>query len=799
MSSQSSISPTTPITVKVTLGPDTRRFKIPLNDLGPSVFENNLKQLLDIEDKTVIFTRWSDSARDHITLDPNNLSIYKQLFRAAKAKLKLRITARIVEDDTPPLLVESDTASINTTNIPPSYSSVNVDQITSPVPEPVASQILSPKELKETVAKAVTSYCGSEVFTGQLRETVRDEVQKHSSEASIPDLISLQRSTESVDRKENEPPSTESPSSPEFAVYCNSCNNNIKGTYYHCSVCQEGDFDLCKICVGNNVHCHDTKHWLSKRDLISGKVTVSDTDFIRKTSALICNGCAEGINSRYVSCKSCKDYDLCLSCLGDALHGHNPMHEFVRCADSLVLTSAQEKQLPAGRNAYHAAICDSCQTSIKGIRHKCLDCPDFDFCNKCIATANVSHPRHRFVPIAGSPQWTAPYFNSNPLDRVVHYGVYCDGPGCTSVSSGDCIQGPRYKCAICPDTDFCANCEASPLNKHNETHPLIKMRTAIRNVLVTTDDGGEQKLGDPVFDVPGVQSEPEKEKETANVATQVHTIVDMKPTEPKQEIKAEEKSTPEPPAKLEAMFLSDTVPDGAQMTVGNEFTQTWNLVNNGPTSWPVGVTVKFVAGDFMFIKSEEHKINATVTTCEVKPGAYAGFSVNLSATWPANKGYTSYWRLVCPDGSFFGDKLWCSINVTEARRAFSEVSTHNDETSSSKSVADPESVQESFESVHEDLERSNESHESQMIFPKLPVESPVHSTEHLPSSPSTVGHASVPISPVSSHRTLALSDDAESIEGEICSIGDDESFLTDEEYDVLDASDEEFEECERVA
>lgn len=192
-------------------------------------------------------------------------------------------------------MVEPDAASINTANIPPSYSSVNVDQIASPaVPEPTSSQIISPKELKETVAQAVTTYCGSEVFTGQLRETVRDEVHKQSSEASIPDLISLQKSSEAVDLTPKKEEEEEILSSPGFAVYCNSCTNNVKGTYYHCSICQEGDFDVCKICIQNNIHCQDTSHWLSKRELVGGKVTVSDTDFIRKTSPRICNGCAEG-------------------------------------------------------------------------------------------------------------------------------------------------------------------------------------------------------------------------------------------------------------------------------------------------------------------------------------------------------------------------------------------------------------------------------------------------------------------------------------------------------------------------
>jgi len=46
----------------------------------------------------VLFERYSDSAAAYILLDENNPSVYKQLYRAAKAKLKLRIKATPISD-----------------------------------------------------------------------------------------------------------------------------------------------------------------------------------------------------------------------------------------------------------------------------------------------------------------------------------------------------------------------------------------------------------------------------------------------------------------------------------------------------------------------------------------------------------------------------------------------------------------------------------------------------------------------------------------------------------------------------
>jgi len=299
-----------------------------------------------------------------------------------------------------------------------------------------------------------------------------------------------------------------------------------------------------------------------------------------------------------------------------------------------------------------------------------------------------------------------------------------------------------------------------------------------------------------------------EESATTNTATQVQTIANVEPTEEFAKLvevktpvlKVEEETVEvvedkkEEDLSLKATFLAEGIPDGTNLTVGMEFTQTWYMKNTGKTAWPAGVTVKFVGGDYMFLKSEEDSLKITVTENEVQPGDCATFAAGLSATWPPNKPYISYWRMCAPDGTRFGDRLWCSINVAEVAREAPP--TVPSEISSSESVADAHSVRsesfngEDFESIAEHMLKSQAS--SQMVFPKLEVESPVNSLAGLPE------RHSEPISP-GSHKTFALSEDGD-VEEEIdvSSIGDDESFLTDEEYDVLDASDEEFEECERV-
>ncbi|KAA8905993.1 hypothetical protein FN846DRAFT_949516 [Sphaerosporella brunnea] len=830
MSASTSISPETPITVKATFDGNTRRFKVALKEVGPSVFQGKLRELLAIpQTQDVKFERYSDSAACYVTLDPQNTAVYKQLFRAAKAKLKLRIKITTVTNDAPPAPVAPVTqgdASFNSSVLPPSYSTPYVNVIPNNASSASVSAVVDPAQIDDAVAKAVSSYCSSTEFTAQLRDTVREEVSKEveKKQPDQNDLINLSKSTESSPLETKlavDELMTSLANACAYAVYCNSCSDTIRGMHYHCEECDLGDFDLCEGCIAQGLHCYDRAHWLTKRNISNGQPVVQEVHFKAANNSRYCNACVGRFSDEQcVVCQDCKDFDLCIACLRAGEHGHDPRHNFARAHKSIILTKDEEALLARGRNVRHAALCDSCDNSIYGIRHKCIDCPDWDYCNDCIDSAHELHPGHRFVPILDNT--IAPFNKSVPLSSVIHSGVYCDGPVCEQYGRGNAIRGPRFKCAICPDTDFCATCEASPLNRHNSSHPLIKFKTPIRNVHVTTTDNTNTVMGDLL--VPEAQSEKKKTElvvTATDTATQVQTIADVKPTEefaaaPEPEV-IDEKVEEPAPAKgiapvLSATFVHDTIPDDSVIPVGEEFTKSWYMKNTGTTAWPAGVTVKFVGGDYMFVKTAEAELEATVTETEVQPGETAIFSVNLSATWPAHVSYVSYWKLTTLDGTRFGDSMWCSIFAC-ARAAPSVAEGQEDqeedrhsEAYSSESVVDVNSVKaesvkdekEDFENAAENMVRSQAS--SEMVFPKLEVESPVHSLEQLPSPSRSVKAEETPSSTISesSHKTFSLSEvgDVEE-EIDISSIEGSEGFMTDEEYDVLCASDEEFVECER--
>lgn len=566
-----------------------------------------------------------------------------------------------------------------------------------------------------------------------------------------------------------------------------------------------------------------------------------------------------------------------MQCHIDNKHGHHPGHALKAATEQTSMPALADFLCNAGRNVRHSAVCDGCEKFIYGVRHKCLNCPDWDFCSECIKSAKFIHPAHRFVPIY------------EPLAEPVnsgnrHYGIYCDGPLCKDKEGISHIQGIRYKCAICHDTDFCANCEAHPSNRHNQTHPLLKFKRPVRSVNVTTlnedrDRGSITRVGDRQAqpfenDVPASPS---------NAATQVQTIVDVKPTEEPQpkttkdkiEIRdllsepifekvpvnaptSMKKAAKEVSAELDAHFVRDAIADGTKVCSGFQFVQVWTLRNPGPHSWPAGCSIRHVGGDNMLDLDNTRALSqselaeaseSNVIGRSVAPGEEAAFRIVLKA--PVREGTAiSYWRLKTAEGMPFGHRLWCDIQVTsppapasplaqapvEAEAVSTPVPDHKEDLSKIEAERllriqkvrkaaiervmearrreqelalraqaaqvfgnGPEAKAETAElpaekevpekAVEKEAEVSKPEvalHSSGMIFPQLDKESPASSTHEAATAP--------PESPRPASVTTAVSDedffeDAESVE---LVSDEDDGFMTDEEYDILESADESF-------
>ncbi|MFH1185471.1 MAG: NBR1-Ig-like domain-containing protein [Chloroflexota bacterium] len=122
--------------------------------------------------------------------------------------------------------------------------------------------------------------------------------------------------------------------------------------------------------------------------------------------------------------------------------------------------------------------------------------------------------------------------------------------------------------------------------------------------------------------------------------------------------------TPAPVALCDAAaFVRDvTIPDGATVDPGGEFTKTWRLLNVGTCSWTPSYALVFVSGDRM------HAPTSAGLPGNINPGQTVDVSLRMSA--PFNNGeYQGYWRLRNAAGASFGigaqaqGAFWVKIRV----------------------------------------------------------------------------------------------------------------------------------------
>ncbi|KAK0651541.1 hypothetical protein B0T16DRAFT_322684 [Cercophora newfieldiana] len=832
MASASTTTPDTPVTIKINHDGTTRRFKLPLRDLGINVLEGKLRGLLNIPaDTDAVFERYSDSAASYVVLDQANTAVYKQLGRAAKAKQKLKIR----------VIVKKPTEEEKKGPKPASVEDAVEEEVATPqsahAAEPTTTPVVSPSS--STVPQEPTPAVAAtpERSEAQLRlESMGNTLE--AIQASIMAAAASNKAAQSMCGTSRAPSAVSQPPPPvastckaftprtNYAVCCNQCDEIIVGAHFHCSTCDDGDYDLCQKCVNQGHVCNNSEHWMIKRCVENGIIVNSTTERIAPkpkakprtveetpaapspapaassqeriipifndflySSIRTCNCCVQELPEvEFVHCTTCDDFDLCRACFAKNRHGHHPRHAFVAAVEGTRLEHEVSRRLAAGRDQKHSAICDGCDEEIKGIRHKCLDCPDWDYCSNCHENSSFVHPGHRFVPVYEPLEPTA-NARIRAFGRPVHVGICCDGPLCTSSrKSSTYIVGERYKCAVCHDTDFCASCEASPANDHNKTHPLIKFKTPVRHVSVTTTGEHENgrmmpAMGDRSRTRSSVTSSRATETAPQNVfTTQTQTVVDVKPSEPvavkpeEKEIKVEE-AEEKPlidlkapvPADLVAVFVRETIEDGTVFGPDHVFEQTWVLRNEGTGAWPAGCSVKYVGGDYMGHVDSTHPAatedlesssESTICYAPIAPGEEFPFTVLLRTPRRIGR-LVSNWRLSTNDGMKFGHRLWCDIEVEEP-----------------KPVKPEPQVEKAAEKVTEEVkEEKVEVQQSQMIFPKLEKESPVASIhEESRSEPSP-----------------AYEDEYEDCaEDDAWAEDDSEAFMTDEEYDILDASDEEY-------
>lgn len=408
MASSSPAHPDSPITLKVSFNGNTRRITLPLgevsstllltkvrHDLDCSAFSTQppiqldhqhmhyhnylcnsflcfnradrflqIRQVLSISpDANAVFERHSDSAAAYVELDPNNTAVWKQLSRAAKAKrkLKLRVTLHDSEED----VDEYDDAE--TTGPKPVTVEDEPEQQTAEDLTPVKTEAF--EVVQPVVAPAI----------GACWAKNADSFNNTHLEQAMSDLhLESDKHEQDCTRSSSTESTFVAPKTANFAVCCNNCDRTIPDAHYHCSTCDNGDFDLCPPCVELGITCHDSDHWLLKRfvrgdfilvsttERVSPKPKIkeeeSDTKPIATLSAIenapksvlpspicaapaafkslsiapmrTCNSCVQELpDKEFLHCLSCDDFDLCKACFTSDKHGHHPPARLRCCCE----------------------------------------------------------------------------------------------------------------------------------------------------------------------------------------------------------------------------------------------------------------------------------------------------------------------------------------------------------------------------------------------------------------------------------------------------------------------------------
>ncbi|KAJ1817538.1 hypothetical protein LPJ75_001690 [Coemansia sp. RSA 2598] len=270
---------------------------------------------------------------------------------------------------------------------------------------------------------------------------------------------------------------------------------------------------------------------------------------------------------------------------------------------------------------------------------------------------------------------------SSCQSKEVHSDVACD-------SCNEPITGVRYKCGNCVDYDLCERCEAN--NNHNKDHLFVKIRRPIRapvNKPMLPMVFPSVAAAQPKPPAPSPNRAPEPPKTSCAPASATASATATAPVSAVSPLTAPAappalpRATASVPSNISgdsgsssnsranvtetsqfsAIFVEDvTIPDGTTMEANEKFVKIWSVANMGDSEWPKGTMLVHMYGapGMPGTRNVSHVVVG-------KRYEQVGIAVDLCA--PSKPGrHTSMWRLMTPQGQYFGSMLWCTIEVPAA-------------------------------------------------------------------------------------------------------------------------------------
>ena len=107
--------------------------------------------------------------------------------------------------------------------------------------------------------------------------------------------------------------------------------------------------------------------------------------------------------------------------------------------------------------------CDQCNEHIYGIRYRCKQCPELDYCSECWLNSDIKHD------------------DTHGFDVINEF----TGRGCEGCDSD--IFGVRHTCLTCLEFDYCSDCFEAMEGKHDPRH--------VFEAIHGNDFGSHEKVG----------------------------------------------------------------------------------------------------------------------------------------------------------------------------------------------------------------------------------------------------------------------------------------------------------------
>ena len=385
--------------------------------------------------------------------------MYKQLYRAAKAKQKLKIRVTTAEKESAkPVEAPKPEVSLperlSTRRYVSPYISdpvkfdedskedVPVSRISQPsslapiLDNPSLATLVTPTKTSLEAQGDVTAYSNTSPHksfywplshNAAFSEAAQSVFEKKKAgpeeagakktaedEAPVPKFFTDREDFEAqqakvaqkLDLLRSAPEKSEASPCTNFTICCNNCEEAIPDSHWHCSICDMGDFDLCGECVDKGHLCDQDDHWLIKRFVKDGKVIPSTTETIGPKKAAKLEEEEEQVPGAFDSDSKCEEtresLDLsrtCNSCVGGKTA--YPLWK-IRL---LIIIVFDESNFVT-----------------------CLVCEDYDLCISChVGLKHGHHPSHAFAPASKETQLNVVAHRLCSPGRNVRHFAICDG------------------------------------------------------------------------------------------------------------------------------------------------------------------------------------------------------------------------------------------------------------------------------------------------------------------------------------------------------------------------------------